>query len=98
MGDTAGVAAEHWASDVVLMDGSTAHVRPIRPDDPTVGIAKPLQEADVTRPMAVPVPRIRAVRLSGAQGTYTLEQGPHNVGRTQSAAVPVVDPQVSGER
>lgn len=24
---------EHWESDVVLADGSTAHVRPIRPDD-----------------------------------------------------------------
>ena len=26
-------APAHWAGDVVLADGGTAHVRPIRPDD-----------------------------------------------------------------
>lgn len=32
MGDSVAYP-EHWDSDVVLVDGSTAHVRPIRPDD-----------------------------------------------------------------
>ncbi|KRF17322.1 CoA-binding protein [Nocardioides sp. Soil797] len=31
--DTAPLPPRHWSADVLLIDGSTAHIRPIRPDD-----------------------------------------------------------------
>ena len=39
MSSTQPAAPAHWESDVVLLDGGTVHVRPIRPDDGTALVA-----------------------------------------------------------
>jgi len=39
--------------------------------------------------------RVRAVKLTGEKGAFQLEPGKHAVGRAETAAVPILDPQVS---
>jgi hypothetical protein len=57
--------------------------------------AKPVADPEATlmRPPAEPV--LRGLRLSGPVGVFVLEPGRHVVGRAETAAVPILDSEVS---
>ena len=57
----------HWQADVVLADGGTAHLRPIRPDDADqlVALHARLSPQTIRYRYFAPRPRLHPPRCSG---------------------------------